>query len=145
VLLFNFFAYGIIGWVIEVIYTGLHSVVAQRDPEAVSTTYLWSLPIYGLGGLALEFMRFHWPIAYLWPWWRFVLQVFTLFAIEYLSGAAIKRLIGSVPWNYNRSGSRWSIDGCIRLDMWWCWGGLGIVYDYFVGADLVAMFNKIHG
>lgn len=141
-LLFNFFAYGVIGWVIEVIFTGLHSTLVSRDPEAVSTTYLWSLPIYGLGGLALEMMRFHWPVAALWPWWRWICYVLALFTVEYLSGAAIKRLIGSVPWDYNRSGSKWSIDGYIRLDMWWCWLGLGLFYDLF-GGDLLAIIQAV--
>lgn len=48
------FAFGCLGLLIEVFFTGVHNLVVLRDKNATSKTYLWMFPIYGLGGIALE-------------------------------------------------------------------------------------------
>src|SRR4051812_15033446 len=52
----RFFAYGCAGWIAEILFTGVLSTVQRKDRSATAQTYLWMHPIYGLGGLALEWL-----------------------------------------------------------------------------------------
>src|SRR5689334_101041 len=47
-------AYGLLGWCMEVVFTGVTNAIANRDRALRSHTYLWMFPIYALGGLWLE-------------------------------------------------------------------------------------------
>ena len=48
----RFVVYGAIGWITEVLWTGMGSLLAG-DPRLRSYTYLWMFPIYG-GAVFLE-------------------------------------------------------------------------------------------
>ena len=47
------FSYGCLGLLVEVFFTGAVSLY-RRNWRATSQTYLWMLPIYGIGGVTLE-------------------------------------------------------------------------------------------
>src|SRR2546423_2561610 len=49
----RFATYGAVGWLLEVVMTGAHSVLRRRDVRAVAQTYLWRHPSYGIGGILL--------------------------------------------------------------------------------------------
>ena len=43
----GFFIYGILGWIMEIVWTGLHSLL-KKDYSLMGQTSLWMFPIYGM-------------------------------------------------------------------------------------------------
>lgn len=120
----RFLIYGALGWVIEIVWTGLGSII-RRDPRLTARTYLWMFPIYGGGALLFE--RMYALIAGE-PWLvRGLVWVSAIYVIEYVSGAVIRRLIGRCPWDY--SGARLAVNGLIRLDYAPAWFVLGLLFE----------------
>lgn len=52
---------------------------------------------------------------------------FIIFLIEYFTGLALKILTGICPWDY--SGSRFSVNGFIRLDYAPAWFAAGLLFE----------------
>lgn len=52
----NFFRCGILGWAMEIFWTGLHSF-RVRDPKLTGTSSLWMFPIYGCAAFLAPLMR----------------------------------------------------------------------------------------
>ena len=99
----RFLAYGLAGWCSEVVTTGLRSRGRDGNWRLTGTTYLWMLPIYGVAAVLFE------P-AYAaakhadWPWWaRGLAWTGGIYAVEALSGEALRALTGEVPWDYSRA------------------------------------------
>lgn len=124
-MLTRFFIYGALGWVVEIVWTGLGSIL-RRDPKLRATTYLWMFPIYG--GAAILFERVFIFIAPQ-PWiLRGLVWVAAIFAVEYVTGFLIKQWVGESPWDY--SGTRFSVQGLIRLDYAPAWFVLGLLFEH---------------
>ncbi|MGI5910980.1 MAG: putative ABC transporter permease [Syntrophomonadaceae bacterium] len=118
----RFIIYGMLGWIVEILFTGTGSALSG-SLRLTGFTYLWMFPIYGL---AILLEPVHDYIRYS-PWFiRGIIWVCVIFFIEYLSGWAIKNLIGICPWDYSGL-TEYSIDGFIRLDFvpFWFVAGLG--------------------
>lgn len=97
----RFLAYGIAGWVFEVVFTGAKGPVRDRDWRLASHTYLWMLPVYG--SAAVLFEPAHNALRGR-PWWqRGAAYTAGCYAVEALSGTAIRRIAGEVPWDYGRA------------------------------------------
>ena len=111
-MLARFFIYGLAGWCIEVLFTGLWSALVERNPSATAKTYLWMHPIYGLGGISLELAADH-LVAIAWPL-RALVYVALIYAVELGTGWGLRRLLGKCPWDY--TGRGWNVRGLIRLD-----------------------------
>ncbi len=110
-MLSRFLLYGCTGWVLEVLFTGAGAAL-KRDRSATARTYLWMHPIYGGTALALEEVS-----ARLKPLprpLRALAYTALIFAAEYGTGWALKRLLGRCPWDY--APHKWSVHGLIRLD-----------------------------
>lgn len=137
-MLLRFFLYGALGWCAEILWTAVYEVVTgtRKHPTDVRVrvpmtpperwrlaghTYLWMFPFYGLGGLAFE--PCHEAVrGWAWPL-RGVCWMVLVFAVEYVTGRALRRATGRCPWDY--SYARWNVDGVIRLDyapVWFCFG-----------------------
>ena len=101
----RFLAYGVAGWVFEVLFTGAKGPVRDRNWRLESHTYLWMLPVYG--SAAYLFEPAHDALRSR-PWRaRGLAYTAGFFAVEAASGAAIARVTGEVPWDYGRPrGSR---------------------------------------
>ena len=119
----RFLIYGIIGLVLEVIYTGLASLL-KGDFSMQGMTFLVMLPIYGLS-VFLEplhdYLRSH-------PWWlRGLIYLATIWAIEYSSGIILALILGNCPWHYS---DPLNINGYITLRMApeWFLAGLGFEF-----------------
>lgn len=118
-------AYGCLGFLIEIIFTGLANAW-RRNWDLKSTTYLWMFAIYGPAGVLLEtthgLLSWPGPVAAL---------VYTLemYAVEFGAGWLLKRLLGRCPWEYSKS--KFSIMGLIRLDYFPFWYGLAVAVHYF--------------
>jgi hypothetical protein len=119
--------YAMFGWCAEIVWTALYDVVvavrARRgvDWRLAGRTYLWMFPIYGAGGLLFEHAH---RLIGAWPWpARGAIYMLGCFAVEYVSGWAIRIATGKVPWDY--SYARWNVQGVIRLDyapVWFTFG-----------------------
>ena len=132
---FHLLLYGLLGLVLEVVYTALAGVVealVRRQPidgKLQGQTYLWMLPIYGAGGLLLEEIQ---AVIEFWPWIaRGLIYALTIFLVEYLAGWAIEKIAGVVPWDY--SDRRWHVHGKIRLDYLPVWFSLGLLFEVAMG------------
>ena len=130
----RFIIYGILGWCGEIIWTATREKLSgqQRDWKLRGTTYLWMFPLYGL--IAPLYEPLHNALR-AWPWpLRGVVYMLGFWAVEYLTGWLLKRLIGVCPWDYSRA--RWHVHGFIRLDYGPAWFlvGLGLesVHDLLV-------------
>lgn len=100
----RFLAYGVGGWVFEVLFTGAKGPVRDGDWRLAAHTYLWMLPVYG--SAAYLFEPAHDALRAR-PWWqRGLAYTAGIFAVEAASGAAIARLTGEVPWDYRRPRGR---------------------------------------
>jgi uncharacterized membrane protein len=129
----HFLIYGLIGLILEVVYTGLASLI-QGDLSMQGFTYLVMFPIYGLG-VFLEPLHRYLKLS---PWWlRGLVYLGAIWIIEYCSGALLAYLLGTCPWHYT---DRLNINGLITLRMapeWFLTGlGFEILHDFLerIGA-----------
>lgn len=123
--LVHFILYGLSGWCLEVIWTGLGSLLTG-DARLTAQTYLWMFPIYGL---AVFLEPVHDRIAG-WPWLvRGLLWMTCFFGIEYLAGWVIRLAVGQSPWNYFQA--PWHLHGLIRLDYAPVWFMAGFAFERF--------------
>ena len=119
----RFIIYGLIGWCVEVFWTGMGSLLTG-DIKLTGQTYLWMFPIYGLA-VFLELIHNKirdWPIIL-----RGLLYTLLIFSIEYLTGWFLQSTIGLCPWDY--SDTRFSLNGFIRLDYAPAWFTAGILFE----------------
>ena len=134
----RFILYGLMGWIVEVIFTGTFSLLSG-SLRLAAQTYLWMFPIYGL---AVFFEPVHDRIRYLiWPL-RGLIWAGLIFFIEYTTGWILKSTIGICPWDYSGH-TPYSVHGFIRLDYtpFWFTGGLiwEKIHDYLDSLEI-----KIH-
>ncbi|NLJ88488.1 MAG: hypothetical protein GX327_06895 [Epulopiscium sp.] len=127
----RFVIYGCIGWCMEIIWTGLKSLI-KRDVRMMGKTSIWMFPIYGLT-VFLE------PICSRIKQRHIVFRggVYTIciFIVEYWTGSLLKKLLGICPWDYGKR--RFSIKGLIRLDYAPAWFIAGLIFEW-----LYNMLNK---
>jgi hypothetical protein len=96
----RFLAYGVAGWVFEILVTGAKGRVRDQNWRLESHTYLWMLPVYGSAAALFEPAHDRLRTR---PWWqRGAAYVAGIYAVEAASGTAIRRLTGEVPWDYSR-------------------------------------------
>jgi len=120
----KFLIYGLLGWGLEVLWTGLGSGL-RGDPRLQATTYLWMFPIYGLA-IFLESLH---DIVRVYPWYvRGVIWVMIIWVIEFSTGGLIRVLTGSSPWDYTGKTS-WHLLGLIRFDMAPIWFVTGLLFE----------------
>jgi len=123
-MIYRFIFYGLLGWGLEVFWTGLGSAI-KGDVRLSASTYLWMFPIYGL---AIFMEPLHDRVRS-WPWpLRGFLWLLVIWAIEYSTGGIIRLVTGVSPWDYTGH-SRWQIDGLIRLDMAPVWFVAGLIFE----------------
>lgn len=119
----NFIIYGLIGWCIEIFWTGLGSLV-NKNAKLVGTTSLWMFFIYGMAAFfkPLLILIGSYPLIL-----RGVIYVFCFFAIEYLTGSLLNRF-SICPWDY--SGAKYNVRGVIRLDYAPLWFIAGLFFEF---------------
>ena len=123
VLLEKMIAYGCLGLLIEIFFTGIGSLIGGHW-DATGKTYLWMLPVYGFTALLLEGVSG----AISWPFYlKAFIYVPIIFFAEGLSAWIIKRIIGRVPWDYGVS--HWTPFGFINLKYAPYWFILALAFD----------------
>lgn len=119
----RFLIYGIIGLVLEVVYTGLASLF-RGDLSMQGFTFLVMIPIYGLSVFLEPLHTYLRP----YPWWiRGLIYLTLIWTIEYSCGLILAIILGSCPWCYS---DLLNIDGYITLRMApeWFLAGLGFEF-----------------
>jgi len=121
-MIIRFLIYGALGWCMEFLWTGFHSL-KDKDYKMTATTSIWMFFIYGM-------VVFFEPVCDLLAGLPIIIRggvyVLCIFGIEYLTGGFLRRL-GTCPWDY--TGSRFSINGLIRLDYAPAWFLAGIIFE----------------
>lgn len=134
--LYHFIVYGFLGWIMEIIFTGIGAGILKNDLKLTASTYLWMFPIYGL---AVFFEPLHNNIRDILWWIRGLVWSGLILIIEYLTGFVLKLLIGVCPWDYGNIG--FSLDGLIRLDYIPFWFIAGLIFEKI--HDLLESLTKI--
>jgi uncharacterized membrane protein len=120
----RFVIYGLLGWIIEIFWTGMGSLL-KGNLMLSSFTYLWMFPIYG-SAVFLE--PVHDNIKVL-PWYvRGGIWVVIILSIEYITGWILMSLLGSCPWDYSNV-TPYHIQGLIRLDYIPAWFSAGLIFE----------------
>lgn len=121
---YRFFIYGLLGWTMEIFWTGLGSLF-KGDIKLQGFSYLWMFPIYGL---AVFLEPVHERIRDLAWYFRGLVWTAVIFSIEFLSGLLIQMTFGTVPWDYTGS-SFYAVAGIIRLDYAPVWFIVGLLFE----------------
>ena len=115
--------FGCLGILIEFFFTSIHSLLV-KNWKATGYSYLWMVPIYGFTALALEGISDAVP----WPFYlKAFLYVPVIYGVEALSGWTLQKLIGHIPWDYQKS--KWTPMGLINLKYAPFWLLLAMAFD----------------
>jgi len=125
----RFLIYGLLGWCLEVVFTGLAAAL-QKDRSATATTYLWMFPIYGGAALGLEQAQA--ALGDLFWLTRAVVYVAIIYCAELSAGWLLRRALGRCPWDYTGRGVH--LAGLIRLDYAPAWLAVALLFEPAHGA-----------
>ena len=125
-ILLRFLMYGAFGWVLEVVWTGLHSLL-RGDFSMRAQTSIWMFFIYGMFVVMEPFFALLAP----WPFVvRGVIYMVGVFVVEYVVGRLMQQA-NICPWDY--SDARTSVHGVIRLDYAPVWFSAGLMFEVLYG------------
>jgi uncharacterized membrane protein len=121
-MLIKFIVFGSLGWILEIAWTGFHSLV-KKDYRMIGATSIWMFFIYGLAAflepICLALNRY--PVLV-----RGGCYALCFFGVEYVTGTFLKS-IHVCPWDY--SDSRFNVQGIIRLDYAPIWFLAGLLFE----------------
>ncbi|MCL2616056.1 MAG: putative ABC transporter permease [Defluviitaleaceae bacterium] len=123
----RFLIYGAFGWTLEVIWTGLSSLI-KGDYTMRASTSIWMFFIYGL------FVFFEPAFAHLAGLpivARGIVYMLAIFFGEYVTGRIMNKA-EICPWDYSHT--RYHVQGVIRLDYAPAWFAAGLLFEavYFI-------------
>lgn len=119
---------GSTGWCLEVLWTGLHSMV-RGEPTMMGTSSLLMFPIYGMActiGPVSRLIKSAPTFA------RGCLYASGIFLTEYATGSFLKKR-NMCPWDY--SDAPLNYKGVIRLDYAPVWFATGLLYEKLLGKS----------
>ena len=119
----RFIICGAIGWCVEILWTGLNSLISGRF-KLIGQSSLWMFPIYGCAALIEPLSKLYRKCN---VFIRGIVYMLHIFFAEFISGTILQKF-GMCPWDY--SGTPYNIDGIIRLDYAPLWFGLGLFYEF---------------
>lgn len=126
----RFLIYGVAGLVLEIVYTGIASLL-KGDLSMQGNTFLVMMPIYGL----IVFLEPVHDYLHSEPWWiRGLIYLALIWITEYACGVLLNIALGSCPWHYC---DHLNINGYITLRMApeWFLAGLGFEsFHYFLDS-----------
>lgn len=121
-MIIRFIIYGLLGWNMEIIWTGLSSA-ASGNMNLIGHTSVWMFFIYGAAVFLLE--PIHSVISNLHWFFRGLIWAAMIFAIEFVSGMLL-RLFGIEAWYYT---GPFAVLGVIRLDYTPAWFAVGLLFE----------------
>ncbi len=123
----DFIKCGLLGWCIEVIWTGYHSY-KNNDKKMMGNTSILMFPIYGMAAIIHPLYK---CIKNMNIIFRGIFYTIGIFIIEYTSGYMLKKR-GKCPWDY--SDSKHNISGLIRIDYAPAWFVVGLFFEKFLNT-----------
>ena len=118
----RFLIYGFAGWCMEIIWTGLHSLITG-NLKMQGYTSMWMFLIYGC---AVFLEPIH-DIIKRWRWYtRGIIWVVLIWGMEYTSGFIMIGLLGIAPWHYL---GPFAIDNLVRIDYAPAWFAAGLIFE----------------
>lgn len=118
----RFLLCGMIGWGLEIFWTGLHSFLSG-DGTLTGKTSLWMFPIYGCAAVILPVYK---KIAAIPICVRGLLYTAGIFFTELTTGLFLKHF-HICPWDYSRTPFHYK--GVIRLDYTPLWFLTGLFFE----------------
>lgn len=105
----KFIVFGLIGLLIECVFTGIEAFI-KGDKYGKVSTCLGMLPIYSTAGLLLETIQFtlHWNLFL-----QALVYMSVIYGVEASFGIVYKKIFGYLFWDYTGSGG--SVFGYINL------------------------------
>jgi uncharacterized membrane protein len=125
----KFLLCGLIGWCMEILWTGLESF-RRRELALVGRSSIWMFPIYGMASFLSPISKW---IKNKNAIFRGGIYAVCIFAGEFFTGTLLKKY-DLCPWDYSRS--KLHFKGLIRLDYAPLW--------FFVGLFFEKLFLKHH-
>lgn len=122
-MILRFFIYGIVGWCLEIVFTGVLSGLGGNKTLCASTS-LWMFPIYGMAVFLEPFFTLLGALPFV---LRGVIYMALIFGTEFISGLVLLGVLGSCPWDYKEA--KTNIAGVIRLDYAPLWFFVGLFYE----------------
>ena len=119
---------GMIGWCLEVAWTGLGSLL-RHDPKLTGVSSLTMFPIYGMASLVAPAYRHLRKYRF---YIRGLIYMTGIFTVEYVTGRILQRY-NCCPWNY--SSAPLQINGVIRLDYAPLWFLTGLFYEKIIASS----------
>ena len=118
----KFLMCGVTGWCLEIFWTALDSL-RKRNMKLNGTTSVWMFPIYGCASFLLPVCRLirSFPSAV-----RGSIYSALIMTGEYIFGSLLSQK-DVCPWDYSRS--RFNYQGVIRLDYFFVWFLVGLLYE----------------
>ena len=112
----------------EVVFNGVHHALKRstRTAHLRAQSYLWMVPLYGALGAGFGPARARLrgqPVVV-----RALAYACGFVGAEYVSGRAIERMAGVVPWDY-RGRARFQVQGAARLDYAPFWAAAGLALE----------------
>ena len=113
---------GFVGWCLEILWTGMHSLL-QGNFTMKGTTSLLMFPIYGCAALILPVYK---KIQTLPVFFRGALYTAGFYLGEFTSGSVLQAL-HMCPWDYTNAPHQYK--GIIRLDYLPVWFFTGLFFE----------------
>ncbi|MBI5211050.1 MAG: hypothetical protein HY927_13855 [Elusimicrobia bacterium] len=123
----SMFVFACVGTALEVVFTALADFRKTRSLRLMGYSYVWMLPIYALVPVIMDVLYV--PLEGVILPLRLATYVTLLLAVEYLSGRAMRRLLGEAPWEPGYRGKRWAVDGLVRLDYAPAWAAACFLFE----------------
>lgn len=144
-LIIQLICYGCIGFVIEVVFTSISSLI-KGDLSATGKTYGIMFFVYAFAGYVMMSVK----TGLEWPWWsKTIVYTPLIYGIEATSGVIIKKITNflqkhikgtygsGIPWNYGHS---WiTPGGLVNFKYIFWWGILGCFFDPI--SDVILSFS----
>lgn len=121
----TFLLCGATGWCMEILWSGLHSLL-RRDPTLMGKTSLLMFPIYGCAAVIDPVSR---KLSRVPAVLRGSLYTAGFFATEFVSGS-ILRLFHMCPWDYSHTPFHYK--GLIRFDYIPVWFAAGLFFEKII-------------
>ncbi len=118
----RFIRCGMYGWCMEVLWTGLHSLL-RHDPKLMGFSSLRMFPIYGMASLIRPFSVLLKKCSAI---TRGLIYMVCIFAVEFGAGTYLKKR-DRCPWDYSES--PYQVNGVIRLDYAPIWFLTGLFFE----------------
>ncbi len=121
----DFFTCGVVGWCMEIIFTGLKNF-SSSDRKLMGSTSVWMFPIYGMASFLSPVCR---RLKNQSIFKRGGIYTLCIFACEYTAGFFLRK-INACPWDYSKA--RYNIQGLVRPDYAPLWFGAGLLFEKIV-------------